>query len=51
MQLPEACGKVFEIVQKTKLPVRDGFFLENYVNNPDNTPEDALVTEILIPVQ
>jgi predicted transcriptional regulator YdeE len=51
MQLPEACGKVFEIVQKTKLPVRDDFFLENYVNNPDNTPEDKLVTEILVPVK
>jgi DNA gyrase inhibitor GyrI len=50
-QLPEACGKVFEIVQKTRLPVREDFFLENYVNNPDTTPEDELITEILVPVK
>lgn len=49
-QLPEACGRVFSIVEKTKMPVRDGFFIENYVNNPETTPEEELVTEILIPV-
>ena len=48
-QLPEACGKVFSIVEKTNLPMRDGFFGENYVNDPNTTPEDQLQTEILIP--
>lgn len=48
-QLPEACGKVFGIVEKTKLPMRDDFFVENYVNDPKITPEDQLITEILIP--
>lgn len=48
-QLPEACGKVFSIVEKTNLPMRDDFFGENYVNDPNTTPEDQLITEILIP--
>ncbi|UOF00636.1 GyrI-like domain-containing protein [Bdellovibrio reynosensis] len=47
--LPEACGKVFEIVEKTKMPVRDDFFIENYVNDPRVTPEEQLITEIQIP--
>jgi DNA gyrase inhibitor GyrI len=50
-QLPEACGRVFEIVEKTKMAVRDGFYIENYVNDPTTTPEDQLLTEILIPIQ
>lgn len=48
--LPEACGRVFDIVARTGLAVRDGWYLENYVNDPSVTPEDRLVTEILIPV-
>lgn len=49
--LPEACGKVFSIVEKTKLPMRNDFFIENYVNDPKTTPEDQLITEILIPTK
>lgn len=49
--LPEACGQVFEIVQKTKIPLEQNFFIENYVNDPKTTPEDQLVTEILIPTK
>lgn len=48
-QLPEACGKVFEIVKKINLPLRDDFFIENYVNDPNSTPEEQLITEILVP--
>ena len=48
-QLPEACGRVFHIVADTKLPTRDDYYLENYVNDPRVTPESDLVTEILIP--
>lgn len=47
--LPEACGKVFSIVEKTKLPQRADYYIENYVNDPKTTPEDKLITEILIP--
>jgi effector-binding domain-containing protein len=49
--LPQACGRVFEIVKETKLKVRDDFYIENYVNDPRKTPEDQLITEILIPTQ
>lgn len=50
-QLPEASGRVFKIVEETKLPVADNFFIENYVNDPKTTPESELVTEILIPTK
>jgi DNA gyrase inhibitor GyrI len=47
--LPEACGRVFQIVADTKMQMRDDFCIENYVNAPRTTPEDQLITEILIP--
>ena len=47
--LPEACGRVFQIVADTKLPVRDDFGIENYVTDPRTTPEEQLVTQILVP--
>ena len=48
-QLPEASGRVFEIVAEKKIQVRDDFCIENYANDPRTTPEDQLLTEILIP--
>jgi effector-binding domain-containing protein len=47
--LPEASGRVFEIVSEKKIPVRDDYNIENYANDPRTTPEDQLRTEILIP--
>jgi TetR/AcrR family transcriptional regulator, transcriptional repressor for nem operon len=47
--LPEARGRVFQIVAGTKLPVRDDFGIENYVTDPRTTPEHQLITEILVP--
>jgi DNA gyrase inhibitor GyrI len=47
--LPQASGKVFEMVSQQKIPVRDDFNIEHYLNKPDSTPEDQLITEILIP--
>jgi DNA gyrase inhibitor GyrI len=47
--LPQACGRVFEIVSETKIQHRDDYCIENYVNDPRTTPEAQLVTEILIP--
>jgi hypothetical protein len=38
-----------EIISQRKLPLRDDYFLENYVNDPRSTPEDQLITEILVP--
>jgi len=46
--LPQACGRVFEIVSETKIGLRDDYHIENYVNDPRTTPEEQLVTEILI---
>jgi DNA gyrase inhibitor GyrI len=47
--LGPASGRVMELIAQTKLPVRDDFFIENYVNDPRTTPEDQLITEILVP--
>jgi DNA gyrase inhibitor GyrI len=47
--LPEASGRVFEIVEEQKIQMRDDYCIENYTNDPRTTPEDQLVTEILIP--
>jgi DNA gyrase inhibitor GyrI len=47
--LPEASGRVFQMVADQKIPLRDDFYLENYLNDPKVTPEAELVTEILIP--
>ena len=47
--LPEASGRVFEIVAEKKIQMRDDFCIENYANDPRVTPEDQLVTQIFIP--
>lgn len=49
MQLPKACGRVFDIVKKEHLETSDNFYLEHYVNDPYTTAEADLKTEILIP--
>ena len=47
--LPQASGRVFEIVAEKKIQMRDDYCIEHYTNDPRTTPEDQLVTEILIP--
>jgi DNA gyrase inhibitor GyrI len=47
--LSEACGRVFEIVAEKKIQMRDDYCIENYTNDPRTTPEEELVTAILIP--
>jgi hypothetical protein len=37
------------MVSDQKIPLRDDFNIENYVNDPRTTPEAELVTQILIP--
>lgn len=49
--LPDATGRTVERVRELKLPVRAGFNIENYVDDPRVTPEDELRTEILFPVE
>ena len=48
-QLPQASRRVFEKIAEKGIKVRDDFNIENYVNDPRNTPEDELITEILVP--
>ena len=48
--LPAASGLAFEIIHDSKLPLRDDYNIENYVNSPMTTPEDQLITEILFPL-
>ncbi len=49
--LPEACGIIFnQIVPAEKIKMRNGWCLENYVNDPRVIPEKKLITQILIPV-
>jgi effector-binding domain-containing protein len=48
--LPEASGRVYETVSQKKIQLGDDFRIENYVNEPRTTPEDQLVTEILVPM-
>jgi effector-binding domain-containing protein len=47
--LPEASGRVYAIVAEKKLQMRDDWCIENYANDPRTTPEEQLVTEILVP--
>ena len=47
--LPQASGRVFEIIAEKKIQMRDDYCIENYTNDPRTTPQDQLVTEILIP--
>jgi len=47
--LPEASGRVCEIVIEKKIQRRNDFGIEHYVNDPRTTPEEKLVTEILVP--
>lgn len=49
-QLPEASGRVWQIVEETRLPLREDYNIENYVNDPNVTPADELITEILFPL-
>ena len=50
-QLGPATGQAMQTVQQQRMRLRDDFNIENYVNDPRNTPEDQLITEILFPVE
>jgi predicted transcriptional regulator YdeE len=45
--LAEASARVFAIA--SAMPLRDDYFIENYVNDPRTTPAEELITEILVP--
>jgi predicted transcriptional regulator YdeE len=47
--LPAASRRVFEIVSKNDVMLRPGYCIENYVTDPNFTPPDQQIIEILIP--
>jgi predicted transcriptional regulator YdeE len=49
--LPAASGAAWNTVAEKKLAVRDDFAIEKYLNDPGVTPEDQLITHIMIPVE
>jgi DNA gyrase inhibitor GyrI len=51
LQLGPATGRAFQLVDEQKIPLRDDFNIEHYVNDPRITPEAELKTEILFPTE
>jgi effector-binding domain-containing protein len=47
--LPQATGRVFQIVSKTNLKLRRDYCIEYHGNDPRVTPKEMPITEILIP--
>ncbi len=47
--LPAASGQVWSSVSEKKISLRDDVAIENYRNDPRVTPEDQLITHILVP--
>jgi effector-binding domain-containing protein len=47
--LGPASGRVQQIISESGLPLREDYFIENYVNDPRTTPEEELITQILVP--
>ncbi len=48
-QLGPATGRLVQLVAEQRIPLRDGFNIENYVTDPSKTPEAEAITEILFP--
>ena len=48
--LPEASGRVWQIAAQEHFQLRKDFAIEHYVNDPNGTPAEDLVTEILVPI-
>jgi DNA gyrase inhibitor GyrI len=49
--MPAASGRAWSDFEEKGFPARDAFAVEQYMNDPRVTPEDQLITHILIPVQ
>jgi AraC family transcriptional regulator len=44
-----AFRQIFRTLAESKVELREEFCIENYLNDPKETPEDQLLTELLIP--
>jgi AraC-like DNA-binding protein/DNA gyrase inhibitor GyrI len=45
-----AFSTIFKTLEEKKVTLRPEFCIENYVNDPKETPEDQLKTELLVPI-
>lgn len=45
-----AFEKIFRALAESKMELREGACIENYLNNPETTPEEELLTELLVPI-
>ena len=50
-QLWAAFSEIFRALAERKINLREGFCIENYLNDPRITPEDGLLTELLVPIE
>lgn len=48
-QIGQAFERAFQLLSEKKTALRVEFCMENYVNDPQTTPEAQLMTELLIP--
>jgi len=48
-QLPQASSRVFELLKEARFRIREDWYIEHYVNDPTKTPQEELITEILVP--
>jgi predicted transcriptional regulator YdeE len=48
--LGPATGMAQKLVAEKRIPLREDWNIENYVNDPRVTPEDQLISEILFPL-
>jgi AraC-like DNA-binding protein/effector-binding domain-containing protein len=49
-QISPAFSQVFRALSENSVALREDYCVENYLNDPRNTPEEQLLTEILVPV-
>lgn len=49
--IAQAFSDGFKILAEKGIKIRDEFCIENYLNSPQDTPEEKLLTEILIPIE
>lgn len=49
-QIWAAFSQIFKTLGDSKVPLRQEFCIENYLNDPKVTPESDLLTELLVPV-
>lgn len=49
-QIWPAFETIFKIVDRNNLKIREQACIENYISDPNDTPEEELITELLVPI-